>query len=273
MRGLAALPAMSDATSDREASGRADAPALFGYVVSLADDALVLGHRLSQWSGHGPMLEEDIALSNLALDLIGQARLLYGYAGAIEGKDRQEDQLAYLRDERDFRNILLVEQPNGDFAATMVRHLLYAAFMHSYYQEFVSSRDARLAEIAAKAVKEMAYHVRHSAEWVIRLGDGTEESHARAAAALEELWMFTGEFFEMTDGERALAASGIAVDRGAIRFPWLSTIGRVLAEATLERPSDGWMQAGGRSGRHSEHLGPLLAEMQVLHRAHPGATW
>jgi ring-1,2-phenylacetyl-CoA epoxidase subunit PaaC len=169
--------------------------------------------------------------------------------------------------------VLLVEQPNGDFATTMVRQLLYAAFMHPYYQALVSSSDQRLGEIAAKAVKEMAYHVRHSAEWVIRLGDGTEESHARAATALDELWMYTGELFEMQAGERALAAAGVAVEREAIRPQWEATIEGVLAQATLQRPADRWMQTGGRTGRHSEHLGPMLAEMQVLHRAHPGVTW
>ena len=186
---------------------RSDTP-LFTYVVSLADDALVLGHRLSEWSGRAPMLEEDIALSNLGLDLIGQARLLYAYAGEVEGKGRGEDDLAYLRDEFAYANLLLVEQPNGDFAATMVRQLLYAAFMHLYWQALQTSADARLAEIAAKAVKEMAYHVRHAAEWVIRLGDGTEESHARAAAALEELWMYTGELFEMDGGRASAGAEG-----------------------------------------------------------------
>jgi ring-1,2-phenylacetyl-CoA epoxidase subunit PaaC len=256
-----------------EANGRADAAALLAYVLALADDALVLGHRLSQWSGHAPMLEEDIALSNLALDLIGQARLFYAYAGAIEDKGRDEDHLAYLRDEHAYSNVLLVEQPNGDFATTMVRQLLYAAFLHPYYQALVASRDPRLTEIAAKAVKEMAYHVRHAAEWVIRLGDGTEDSHARAAAALDELWTYTGELFEMEVGERALVADGLAVDREAIRPLWEATIRTVLAEATLQRPADRWMQTGGRAGRHSEHLGPMLAEMQVLHRAHPGVTW
>ena len=255
------------------ASTAADMSPLFKCVLTLADDALVLGHRLSQWSGEAPMLEEDIALSNLALDLIGQARLYYAYAGEIEGKGRDEDALAYLRDEHVFANILLVEQPNGDFAATMVRQLLYSAFLHPYLQALQSSKDARLAEIAAKAVKEMAYHVRHAAEWVIRLGDGTEESHARATAALEELWMHTGEMTEMDEGERALVAAGIAVDRAKIKPAWDATINRVLAEATLTRPADRWMQSGGRAGRHTEHLGHLLAEMQVLHRAHPGVTW
>jgi ring-1,2-phenylacetyl-CoA epoxidase subunit PaaC len=257
----------------REAEGNADRLVLFAYILGLADDPLVLGHRLSQWSGRGPMLEEDIALSNLALDLIGQARLLYAYAGEVEGEGRDEDQLAYLRDEHAYANVLLVEQPNGDFAKTMMRQLLYAAFMHPYYQALTGSRDVRLAEIAAKAVKEMAYHVRHAAEWVIRLGDGTEQSHVRAAAALDELWMYTGELFGMHDGERALAAAGVAVDREAIRPKWSATIDTVLRQATLRRPADGWMQTGGRAGRHSEHLGPMLAEMQVLHRAHPGVTW
>jgi ring-1,2-phenylacetyl-CoA epoxidase subunit PaaC len=261
------------AKPSRTAPADAERTALFAYVISLADDALVLGHRLSEWSGRGPMLEEDIALSNLGLDLIGQARLLYAYAGEVEGKGRGEDDLAYLRDEFAYANLLLVEQPNGDFAATMVRHLFYSAFMHLYWQALQASADARLAEIAAKAVKEMAYHVRHAAEWVIRLGDGTDESHARAAAALEELWMYTGELFEMTDAERALVGKGIAVDRAAIKSGWDATVDRVVAEATLKRPADGWMQGGGRSGRHSEHLGHLLAEMQVLHRAHPGVEW
>lgn len=221
----------------------------------------------------GPMLEEDIALSNLGLDLIGQAQLYYAYAGEIEGKGRDEDALAFLRDEQVFTNILMVEQPNGDFAFTMVRQLLYAAFLHPYLEALTASVDRRLAEIAAKAVKEMAYHVRHAAEWVIRLGDGTEQSHARAAAALDGLWMYTGELFEMTGGERELVEKGVAVDRAKIRPAWEATLNAVFAEATLKRPKSGWMQSGGRAGRHSEHLGRLLAEMQVVHRAHPGVTW
>jgi ring-1,2-phenylacetyl-CoA epoxidase subunit PaaC len=246
---------------------------LFAYVLALADDALVLGHRLSEWSGKAPMLEEDIALSNLGLDLIGQARLFYSYAGEIEGSGRDEDALAYLRDEHEYMNLLIVEQQNGDFAVTIVRHLLYAAFVHPYYQALRRSIDARLAEIAAKAVKEMAYHVRHASEWVIRLGDGTEESHRRAQSALDDLWMYTGEMFETSEAERDLAQRGIAVDRAAIKPGWDATIDRVLAEATLKRPGDRWMQKGGRTSRHTEHLGPMLAEMQALHRAHPGAKW
>ena len=241
--------------------------------LSRADDALILGHRLSEWSGKAPMLEEDIALSNLALDLIGQARLYYQYAGEIEGKGRSEDDLAYLRDEHAYTNLLLTEQQNGDFAVTMVRQLLYSAFMLPYLQAMQRSRDQRLAEIAAKAVKEMTYHLRHASEWVIRLGDGTEDSHARAQTALDELWMYTGEMFHVSGDERALTAEGIAADRAAIKPAWDQTINRVLREATLKRPRDGWMQTGGRTRQHTEHLGRLLAEMQVIHRAHPGVTW
>jgi ring-1,2-phenylacetyl-CoA epoxidase subunit PaaC len=255
------------------AAQAASTAALVAYVLGLADDALVLGHRLSEWSGRGPTLEEDIALSNLALDLIGQARLYYAYAGELEGVGRDEDALAYLRDEHAFRNLLLLEQPNGDFASSMVRHLLYAAFLNPYLQALAGSEDRRLAEIAAKAGKEMAYHLRHAAEWVIRLGDGTAESHGRTQAALDELWMYTGEMFQMDAAERDLATQSLAVERGKIRPVWEASLDRVLAEATLSRPADGWMQTGGRAGQHTEHLGHLLAEMQVLHRAHPGATW
>lgn len=250
-----------------------DRAALFNAVIALADDALILGHRLSEWSGKAPTLEEDLALSNLALDLIGQARLLYTYAGEIEAKGRDEDALAYLRDEADFRNVLLVEQPNGDFAATMMRQLFFAAFAHPYYQQLAGSKDARLAEIGAKAAKEMAYHVRHAAEWIIRLGDGTEESHTRALDALDQLWSYWGELLTMTEGEHALAKAGIMPDRAAMQPAWEATITRVLGEATLPVPPSRYAQQGGRSGRHSEHLGHLLAEMQVLARAHPGATW
>ena len=251
---------------------------LFAYTLGLADDALILGHRLSEWCGRGPMLEEDIALANLGLDLIGQARLLYTYAGEVEGRatgkpGRDEDQLAYLRDAHQFRNVLLVERPNGDFAATLLRQLVYAAFVHLYFKALAGSRDARLADIAAKAVKEMAYHVRHAGEWVIRLGDGTAESRRRCAEALEDLWPFTGELFAMDAGETALAAAGIAVDRAALRAGWEATLAPILREATLARPKDGWMQSGGRQGRHTEHLGHLLAQLQFLQRAYPGATW
>jgi ring-1,2-phenylacetyl-CoA epoxidase subunit PaaC len=246
---------------------------LLEYVLRLGDDALVLGHRLSQWSGRAPTLEEDIALSNLALDLIGQARFMYTLAGEIEGRARGEDQFAYFREANEFKNCLLVEQPNGDFATTMSRQFLYAAFMHPYWEALTRSHEQRLAQIAAKAVKEIAYHVRHAGEWVIRLGDGTQESRQRMVAALDELWMYTGELLEMDETERQLMLAGIAPDRDIIRPAWDRTIARVLAAATLDRPADRWMQSGGRSGRHTEHLGLMLAEMQVLARAHPQATW
>lgn len=246
---------------------------LFALALRLGDDALVLGHRLSEWSGKAPILEEDIALSNLGLDLIGQARLFYTLAGEIEGKGRDEDQLAFFRDDRDYTNCLLVELPIGDFAFTMGRQLVYAAFMRPYFAALATSADPRIAEIAAKSVKEMTYHLRHSAEWVIRLGDGTQESHARMAAAIEDVWGYTGELFEMDDGERALAAAGIAPDRARIDATWRSTLADVLRQATLSVPAERHMQRGGRQGRHTEHLGHMLAQMQVLARQHPGARW
>ncbi len=253
--------------------------ALFTFTLRLADNALVLGHRLSEWSGRAPTLEEDIALSNLGLDLIGQARMLYDHAGQVEAaltgaaKVRTEDDLAYLRDDRDYRNVLLVEQPNGDFAATMIRHLIYAAFAHPFMQALAGSSDATLAAIAAKAEKELAYHVRHAAEWVIRLGDGTDESHARAQAALDELMPYADELFETDAGDRSLIAAGVSPDPATLRPAFEAALAQVLAEATLTPPRRGFGQTGGRNGVHSEHLSRMLAEMQSLHRAHPGATW
>jgi ring-1,2-phenylacetyl-CoA epoxidase subunit PaaC len=246
---------------------------LFQYTLRLADTALILGHRLSEWVGHSPVIEEDLAFGNMGLDLIGQARALYTYAGQIEGKGRDEDALAYLRDAPEYRNLLLTEQPNGDFAATTVRQLLYAAFAYPYFERLAGSRDETLAAIAAKATKEMAYHQRHAAEWTIRLGDGTEESRARAQNALDDLWPYTGEMFEVDGIERALIEVGVAVEPASVRAAWDKTVGDVLAEATLSRPRDGFMQSGGRSGRHGEDLGHILAEMQFMQRAYPGATW
>jgi len=247
--------------------------ALFTYTLRLADNALVLGHRLSEWCGHAPVLEEDLALANLGLDLIGQARAFYAYAGEIEGRGRDEDALAYLRDAREYRNILLLEQPNGDFAATMVRQLIYAAFAHPYFETLTGSRDSTLAAIAAKGAKELAYHVRHSSEWVIRLGDGTAESHRRAQDALDELWPYAGEMFEVDDIERELIAAQVAVDPQTVRPAWQRTMDAVIGEATLTLPCPGWMQTGGRIGHHSEHLGHILSELQFLQRAYPGAVW
>ena len=246
---------------------------LVAYALRRADDALILGHRLSEWCGHAPMLEEDMALANMGLDLLGQARELYSYAAKVEGRGNDEDKFAYLRDVRQYRNLLLLEQPNGDFARTMVRQFFYAAFADLYWRAMMRSSDPTLVAIAAKSEKEMAYHLRHSSEWMVRLGDGTEESRARAQTAVDDLWAYTGEMFFLDDSERALADAGIAVDPATLRAPWLKTVTDVVSEATLALPNSGWMQQGGRSGRHSEHLGHLLSELQSMPRTFPGATW
>lgn len=246
---------------------------LFDYTLRLADDALVLGHRISEWTSRAPTLEEEMALANVALDLIGEARVLYAHAGAVEGRGRTEDDLAYLREEPDFRNLLIVELPNGDFAFTIARQVLVSAFMLPFWTALTASKDPTLAAIAAKAEKEVAYHLRHGAEWLIRLGDGTAESRARVLSALDDLWPWTGEMFEMDEAERALVDCGIAVDRAALKAAWSASLDEIFEEATLPRPRDGWNQTGGRRGLHTEHLGPMLAVMQSLARAHPGATW
>ncbi len=243
------------------------------YVLRRADDALVLGHRLSEWIGHGPILEEEMALGNIGLDLIGQARSLYAYAAEIEASGNDEDGFAYLRDAPQYRNLLLAEQPNGDFGRTILRQFFYSAFADPYWRAMMSSGDGTLAAIAAKSEKESAYHLRHSAEWVIRLGDGTEESHRRAQDAVDELWPYTGEMFECDEAERHLAEDGIVVDGASIRPAWDRTVNEVLSRATLARPAGQWMQSGGRYGRHTEHLGHLLSVMQHLPRTYPGAKW
>ncbi len=243
------------------------------YALRRADDALILGHRLSEWCGHAPILEEDMALSNIALDLLGQARELYSYAAKVEGRDNDEDKFAYLRDVRQYRNLLLLEQPNGDFARTMARQFFYSAFADLYWRAMMKSADATLAAVAAKSEKESAYHLRHASEWIIRLGDGTAESHVRAQTAIDDLWAFTGEMFCCDASERALIDAGIAVDPASLRPQWLKTVSSVVGEATLALPSNDWMQQGGRSGRHSEHLGHLLSELQSMQRTFPGATW
>ncbi len=245
----------------------------YRYLLRLADNALVLGHRLTEWSSRAPTLEEDIALSNIALDLMGQARALYGHAVAIGGDGRNEDELAFLRDAHQFLNAQLVERPNGDFAATMARQLCYSAFAVPLWKGLTHSTDGDLAGIAAKAEKECAYHLRHSSEWVIRLGDGTTESHLRMQQAIDDIWMFTGEMFEVDDIDRQMFAAGIGLDASKLLPIWSETVGDVLAEATLKRPADGWMISGGRHGTHTEHLGHMLAQMQVLQRAYPGASW
>lgn len=243
------------------------------YLLRRADDALILGHRLSEWCGHAPMLEEDMALANMGLDLLGQARELYGFAAKVEGRDNDEDKFAYLRDVRQYRNLLLVEQPNGDFARTMTRQFFYSAFADLYWRAMMMSRDATLAAVAAKSEKESAYHLRHASEWMVRLGDGTDESHRRAQTAVDDLWAFTGEMFAVDDGERGLIDAGIAVDPETLRGSWRDTVARVMSEATLDLPQNDWMQKGGRIGHHSEHLGHLLSELQSLQRSFPAATW
>src|SRR5690349_2147491 len=216
------------------------------YALRRADDALILGHRLSEWCGHAPMLEEDMALANMGLDLIGQARELYTYAAKVEGAGNDEDKLAYLRDVRQYRNLLLAEQPNGDFACTMVRQFFYSAFADLHWRAMMTSSDATLAAIAAKSEKESAYHLRHSSEWMVRLGDGTDESHARAQTAVDDLWAFTGEMFAVDDAERALIDAGVAIDPAGLKSQWLKTVTGVIAEATLALPKADWMQQGGR---------------------------
>ncbi len=238
---------------------------LVRQLLERADDALILGHRLSEWTGHAPLLEEELALANIALDLIGQARLLYEYAGTLTG--HTEDQLAYLRDAQGWRNCLIMELPNGDFAFSIARLLLVSAFVDPFWRASIGSSDSTIAAIAAKAEKETAYHLRHAGEWLIRLGDGTDESHRRAQAAIDSLWPYTGELFE------AFAADGVFADPATLRAPWVTSVDNILSRARLVRPEASWMQSGGRSGRHTEHFGYLLAEMQFLQRAHPGATW
>ncbi len=255
------------------ASNQVSETPLVLYTLRRADDALILGHRLSEWCGHAPTMEEDMALANMGLDLIGQARELYSYAAKVEAKGNDEDKFAYLRDVRQYRNLLLVEQPNGDFARTMTRQFFYAVFADLYWRAMMMSRDTTLAAIAAKAEKEFAYHVRHSSEWMIRLGDGTEESHRRAQTAIDDLWAFTGEMFTVDDAERGLIDAGIAVDPASLRPRWLKTVSAVLGEATLTMPQNDWMQKGGRIGHHTEHLGHLLSELQSLQRTFPGAVW
>jgi ring-1,2-phenylacetyl-CoA epoxidase subunit PaaC len=246
---------------------------IFEYLLRLGDNCLILGHRVSEWCGHGPILEEDLALANVALDLIGQAKLWLALAGEVEGKGRDADKLAYLRDAREFRNLLLLEQNNGDFAFTMARQFLFDSWHYLFLRELHGSTDNRISEIADKAVKEVTYHLERSGDWVVRLGDGTQESHRRIQKAINILWPYTGELFEMDEVDDALLRPGIAADLETLRRPWLEHVGATLEQATLEHPKSGWMQRGGKRGMHSEHLGYLLAEMQFLQRAYPGASW
>ena len=248
-------------------------PALARYALALGDDALVLAHRCGEWIAHAPELEEDVALANIGLDLLGQARLLLSYAGEVEGAGRDEDDLAYLRDERDFLNLQLVERPNEDFAVTMARFLFFSTYATSLYDRLSGSTDERLAAIAAKARKEVDYHHEHAVSWVLRLGDGTDESHRRMQAGLERMWPYVAEMFDSGWLDAGLLGDGVAVDVAALRPEWDERVSAVLAEATLERPESRWTATGGRRGVHSEAMGYLLAEMQHIHRSYPGATW
>jgi ring-1,2-phenylacetyl-CoA epoxidase subunit PaaC len=251
----------------------ADNQALFRYVLRLGDLSLVLGQRLGEWVGHAPALEEDLGLANIALDLIGQARLFLSYAGEIEGCGRSEDDIAYLREQGEYLNPVLAEQPNGDFGQTIVRQVLIDAFQLELYEQMAASTDERLAAIAAKSVKETRYHLRYSGSWLVRLGDGTDKSHALAQTALERLWPYTVELFAEDDLDRAMADCGVAPRLAEVHSAWTVRLDELLAQATLKRPGDRAHSWHGKRGQHSEHLGYILAEMQYLQRAHPGARW
>lgn len=256
------------------------------YTLHLADNALILGHRNSEWCGHGPVLEQDIAITNISLDLIGQARNFYQYAAELTneakasspqgeevGGEVTEDTLAYLRDARDFKNCLLVEQPNGDWAVTILRQFLFGVYQYLLYQRLQTSNDAQLAAIAEKALKEVTYHIRWSSEWVIRLGDGTEESHKKILKAIDDLWMFTGELFKPALYETEVVEDGFGVDVANLKDGWMQKVKNVFGEATLPVPENVWMQSGGKEGMHTEYLGYILADMQFLQRAYPDCEW
>ena len=250
-----------------------DQGALFDWLCRMGDNCLVLGHRVSEWCGHSPVLEEDIALANTALDLIGQTQLWLGLAGEVEGKGRDADRLAYHRDAAQFRNVLLVERPNGDFGNTLMRQFLFDAWHMEMLRGLQASTDKRVAEIAAKAAKEVAYHLERSADLVIRLGDGTDESHARMQKALNLLWPYTGEMVAGDAVDAAMAAAGVAPELAAVKAAWLRTVADVMAEATLTLPAGEFQHKGGKTGRHTEALGFILADMQFLQRAYPGGVW
>jgi len=281
------MPATMPAETSTEPPDSDGTGALLTYVLRQGDRSMVLAQRLLENLAHSPELEEDMALANVALDLIGQSRLLYTYAGQVEAggnaeggsaadpssQPHDEDHYAYWRPDTAFTNPLLVEQPNGDFAHLITRQFLHDAFAAPYWQAMTASTDNTLAAIAAKAVKETAYHLRHSRGWVVRLGDGTEESHRRMQVAVESLWRFTDELFEHDDVEDRLVRQGVAADPATLAAAWRDTVTSALAEATLDQPSDAHMRSGGRYGRHSEAFSYLIGEMQSVARAHPGASW
>lgn len=247
--------------------------AKFELCLRLGDSALILGHRLSEWCGHAPILEEDIALTNVALDFVGLSRNWLSYAAQIQNEGKTEDDLAYLRDVVQYRNALLTEQPNGDFAITITRQFFYDVFSYYYYKALCNSNDLSIKGIAEKAVKEIDYHLRHSTEWMYRLGDGTVESHQRTQDAVDELWMFTGDMFDTDEAYQLLLSSGTAPDMLTIKELWLVKVNEVLTKATLTVPKSNYMQQGSLRGFHTEHLGFLLAEMQYLQRSYPNSEW
>jgi ring-1,2-phenylacetyl-CoA epoxidase subunit PaaC len=239
---------------------------IINYTLYLADNALILGQRNSAWCGHGPVLEQDIAITNISLDLIGQARSFYQYAAELMGNDATEDSLAYLRTEREFKNVLLAEQPNGDWAQTILRQFFFSTYQFYLYQELVNDTDTRIAAIAEKSLKEVSYHLRWSSEWVIRLGDGTEESNRRLRKALDELWCYTGELFMPADFEAG-------IDLANLKKSWTTKVKTILEEATLTFPEKVFMQSGGKTGNHTEYMGFILTELQYMQRTYPGAEW
>jgi len=244
------------------------------YLLRLGDNAMVLSQRLCELCGKGPALEEDMALSNVSLDLLGQTRMWYTYAAELEGAGRDEDKLAYLRDAHDYKNVLLVEQPNGNYAHTLVRQFFFDTWHYFLIGALTKSSDQRIAEIAEKSLKEVTYHLRRSGDLVVRLGDGSDVSHQFTQTAVDELWMYTGEVFNYDAVDEAMVAEGVAPPAAMLREQWLSHVSDILGEATLAMPpADAWMQKGGKQGRHTEHLGYLLAEMQFLQRAYPGSEW
>lgn len=243
------------------------------YVQRLADNSLILGQRIAEWCGHSPVLEEDMAITNMSLDLIGQARLLLTHLGQLEGKGRDEDQLAFLRVEPAYRNLTICELPNHDFARTMLRSFLFSSFQKVVFDKLLSSKDEELAAIAGKSIKEARYHAEHTGEWVIRLGDGTDVSHAKIQEALDYLWPYTNEFFAGCPFDEEVEGSNIGPAWNSLKQTWLDSVLPILKEATLEVPGETNFQTYGKFGRHSEHMGHLLSEMQYLQRAYPGGTW
>jgi ring-1,2-phenylacetyl-CoA epoxidase subunit PaaC len=246
---------------------------LFEYVLRMGDDSLILGHRVSEITGHGPILEEDIALTNIALDLIGQATNFLEYAGELEGKGRDGDALAFLRYDREYKNLLLVEQTNGDFGKTIMRQFFFDAYRRLLLERLLKSTDIQIAAIADKSLKETKYHLKHSSEWIIRLGDGTEESHSRIQESLDALWKYTSELFYADEVDENLIMAGIIPSMEGLQEEWMKNVSEILEEATLTIPSNNWKQEGGRIGKHTEHLGFLLAEMQYMQRTFPNMKW